>query len=236
MNGESTYEPNFVINEEDKASTEQKEFEESLKSIPPTTALKDEASIKLIDREVEFIEGQRSKLRLFDPKGVYFYRHNTISYFQSAFHIISLLVSCYLIYLLLLETSSLSKEFVQGIGWVSNITLIERMADITILVVLFVQFRGLFKHQGLSALRRYKLAMLANAINNVVINHLKLIVLFLILMMLYFFSIGSLVEADAVFEKLSNGVIADVYEALLIIISIAIIVRAFRFCNKELAE
>ena len=240
MNAESTYEPNFVINEEAKASTEQKEFEESLKSIPPTTALKDEASIKLIDREVEFIEGQRSKLRLFDPKGVYFYRHNTISYFQSAFHIISLLVSCYLIYLLLLETSSLSKEFVQGIGWVSNITLIERMADITILVVLFVQLRGLFKHQGLSALRQYKLAMLANAINNVVINHLKLIVLFLflflILMMLYFFSIDSLVEADAVFEKLSNGVIADVYEALLIVISIAIIARAFRFCNKELAE
>jgi hypothetical protein len=236
MNGESKYEPNFVINEEGKTSIEQQKFEDSLKSIPPITAVKDKAQNELIKREVEYIKGKRKKLRLIDPKGVYFYRHISISYFQTAFHIITLLVSCYLIYLLLLETSSLGKEFVKGIGWVSNITLIERMAGIIVLVVLFIQLRGLFKHQGLSALRRYKLAMLANAINNVVINHLKLIVLFLILMMLYSFSIGSLVKADAVFEKLSNGVIADVYEALLIIISITIIVRAFRFCNKELAE
>jgi hypothetical protein len=236
MNGESTYQPNFVIGEEDKASTEQKEFEESLKSIPPTISVKDEASNKLINREVEFIEGQRSKLRLFDPKGVYFYRHVTISYFQSAFHIISLLVSCYLIYLLFAEGSALSREFVKGIGWVSNVTLMATMADIVVLVVLFIQLRGLFKHQGLAAVRRYKLAMLSNSINSVVINHLKLIVLFLILMMLYSFSLGSLVQADSAFEKLSNGVISDVFEVLLLIISIFIIVRAFRFCNRRLSE
>lgn len=236
MNGESTYQPNFVINEEDNTSSEQKEFEESLKSIPPTTVAKGEASNKLIDREVEFIEAQRRKLRLFDPKGVYFYRHNTVSYFQSAFHLISLLVSCYLIYLLLVETSSLNKEFVEGIGWVSNTTLIGNFADFVVLVVLFIQLRSLYKHQGLIALKRYKLAMLANSINSVVINHLKLITLLLILMMLYFLSLGSLVQADAAFEKLSNGVIADVLEILLLIISIFIIVRAFRFCNRGLAE
>jgi hypothetical protein len=236
MNGESTYQPNFVIDEEDKTSTEEKEFQDSLKSIPPTTAVKDEASFKIIDREVEFIEGQRNKLRLFDPKGVYFYRHITISYLQSFFHIISLLVSCYLIYLVYLEGSALSREFVKGIGWVSNVTLMATMADIVILVVLFIQLRGLFKHQGLAAVRRYKLAMLSNSINSVVINHLKLLVLFLILIMLYFFSLGSLVQADSALEKLSNGVISDVLEILLLIISIFIIVRAFRFCNRGLAE
>jgi hypothetical protein len=78
--------------------------------------------------------------------------------------------------------------------------------------------------------------MLSNSINSVVINHLKLIVLFLILMMLYSFSLGSLVQADSAFEKLSNGVISDVFEVLLLIISIFIIVRSFRFCNRGLAE
>lgn len=236
MNGESTYEPNFVINEEDTTSTEQKEFQDSLKSIPPTTAVKDEASFKIIDREVEFIEGQRKKLRLFDPKGVYFYRHVTISYFQSVIHIISLLVSCFLIYLLLLEDSSASKEFVKGIGWVSNVTLIEKMRDITILVMLFIQLRGLYKLKGSTGLKRYKLSMLSNAVNSIVFNLLKLIILFLILMAIYVSSLGSLVQADAIFQQLSNSVAADVFSASFYIITIVIVGRAFRFCKRGLAE
>ena len=98
MNGESTYQPNFVINEDDKVPVEKKEFEHREETLLAAVTAKGDAQTELIKREVQFIEGQRKKLRLFDPQGVYFYRHITISYFQSAFHIISLLISCYLIY------------------------------------------------------------------------------------------------------------------------------------------
>ena len=235
MTSESTYQPNFV-GEEEKSSVEKKEFEHSEEALMAAVAVKDDAQKELINREVEFIERQRKKLRLFDPKSVYFYRHITISYFQSAFHIVSLLISCYLIYEFMLLGDLESREFVKGIGWVSNTTLLETIMDIFVLIVLFIQLRGLFKVHGIVGLKRYKLAMLANSINSVVIIHLKVIVFFMIIIMAYAYSLESLVQADAVWKTLENGVVADVLDALFLIISAVIILRSFRFCKRGLAE
>jgi len=236
MNGESTYKPNFVINEEDKTSTEQKEFEDSLKSTPPITVVKDEVSNKLINREVEFIEGQRSKLRLFDPKGIYFYRHITISYFQSAFHIFSLLVSCYLILHLILFGYSENQTLVKGIGWVSNITTIEKAINFFILILFLYQLRGLFKLKGLNGLKRYKLAMLANSINVTVINLFKVSLLLFALLMVILITLDPNEKINIILSKLSNGVNADVMDAFLSLVGVVIIVRAFRFCSKGVEE
>jgi hypothetical protein len=236
MNGESIYQPNFIINEDDKRSSEKKAFEHSEEPLASAGAAKVDAKKELIKREVAFIERQRKKLRLFDPKSVYFYRHITISYFQSAFHIISLLISCYLIYELMLFGASEGREFVKGIGWVSNTTLLETIIDIFVLIVIFIQLRGLFKVHGIVGLKRYKLAMLANSINSVVIIHLKVIVFFMIIIMAYAYSLESLVQADALWKTLGNGVVADVFDALFLIISAVIILRSFRFCKRGLAE
>tara|TARA_R110000772_G_scaffold31158_3_gene77018 strand:+ start:740 stop:1450 length:711 start_codon:yes stop_codon:yes gene_type:complete len=236
MNGESTYQPNFVINEDDKVPVEKKAFEHREETLLAAVTAKGDAQTELIKREVQFIEGQRKKLRLFDPQGVYFYRHITISYFQSAFHIISLLISCYLIYECMLLGLPEGRGFVKGIGWVSNTTLLETIIDIFVLIVLFIQLRGLFKVHGIVGLKRYKLAMLANSINSVVIIHLKLIILFMIIIMAYAYSLESLVQADALWKTLENGVVADVFDALFLIILAVIILRSFRFCKRGLAE
>lgn len=234
MNGESTYEPNFVIHEEDKTTTEQREYEDNLKPTTQATAVKGEVSNKLINREVEFIEAQRNKLRLFDPKGVYFYRHIAISYFQSGLHAISLLVSCYLIYLFMLEIGAANKAFVDGIGWVSDKTLLEKLANVICIGLFFTQLRGLFKLKKSDGGNRYKLAMLANAINLIVINHLKVLILLVVTVMLYAFSLSDVLSPNMILETLSNGVLSDVSDALLSLITIIIFVRALRFCKKEL--
>jgi hypothetical protein len=236
MNGESTYQPNFVIDEEDKTSAEQKEFEESLKSIPPTIAVKDKVSNKLINREVEFIEGQRRKLRLFDPKGVYFYRHVTISYFQSVSHFITLLISCCVIFLLLELGYSESQTLVKGIGWVSNITLIEQMTYYFIVFFIVYQMRKLFKLQGVNRLKSYKLAMLANSLNLTMINFLKVIFILCTLLIFTLMVVTPNENIDVLLLKLSNGVIGDVMNISISFIGIVTIVRGFRFCNKGLTE
>jgi hypothetical protein len=236
MNGESTYPPNFVIDEGNKVPVERKAFEHSEELLVADDVVKDDEQTELIKREVQFVENQRKKLRLFDPKGVYFYRHINISYYQSAFHIMSLLISCYLIYEFMLLGLSEGRGFVKGIGWVSNTTLLETMVDIFVLIVLFIQLRGLFKVHGIVGLKRYKLAMLANSINSVVVIHLKLIVFFMIIIMAYAYSLESLVQADALWKTLENGVVADVFDALFLITSAVIILCSFRFCKRGLAE
>jgi hypothetical protein len=236
MTSESTYQPNFVINEEDNTSPEQKEFEEGLKSIPPTKVAKEEASIKLIDREVEFIEGQRSKLRLFDPKDVYFYRHITINYFQSVFHFISLLISCSVIFLLIGLGYSESQTIVKGIGWVSNITTIEKMINVFTVIFFIYQLRKLFNLQGLSGLKRYKLAMLANSINLTVINFIKVIILFSALLMFTLIISDPNENINVILSRLSNGVFFDVINAFFLLVGVVIFVLAFRFCSKGVEE
>lgn len=236
MTSESTYKPNFFINEEDNTSAEQKEFEESLKSIPPNSVAHDETSIELIDREVELIDGQRSKFRLFDPKGVYFYRHSAISYFQSIFHFISLLLSCSVIFLLIGFGYSESQTLVKGIGWVSNITTIEKMINIFTVIFLIYQLRKLFNLQGLNGLKRYKLAMVANSINLTVINFIKVIILLSALLMFTLIISDPNENINVILSRLSNGVFFDVIHAFFSLVGVVIFILAFRFCSKGVEE
>lgn len=237
MNSESTYQPNFVINEEEKTSTENKEFEESLKSIPPESIeIKELVSNKLIEREIEFIETQRSKLRLFDPQGIYFYRHISINYFQSVFHMISLFLSLGLIMILIIIGFSLSKGGVQGVGLVSNVTVIDKITYSLALFIIIIKLRGLFTIRGGEALNRYKLAMFANSINLVLLNLVKMFSFLLTLAVLAVLPFEGTPQKNVVVELLSNGIISDVINVFLCIIFIVIIIRTFRFCNKGIIE
>ena len=235
MTSKSEYQPDFVLRKEnDESVNDNNEEKITPSSVYNTTILENKKS-ELIKREFTYIQKQRKKIRFFDPKGVYFYRHVTISYFQSTLHLLSLLLSCYLISSMLNFSAKESKEFIAGIGWISNTTAIDTMTTSILLMIISIQLIRLFKKQGIVAIKRYRLAMLSNAVNRVVLNLCKLILLFLSLIMLLFI-FNEVNNTPLILESLENGVPADILNVIFCVFTIFIVLFSFRFCGKELAE
>lgn len=241
MTSKSAYQPDFVLHEgNDEAAhanahtNKNTEDKASTNSEPDKTTVENEKS-ELITREVTYIQKQRKKIRLFDPKGVLFYRHVTIGYFQSTLHLLSLLLSCYLISSMLNFSAKEGKEFIDGIGWVSNTTAIDTVTNFVLIMIVSIQLIRLFKKQGIVAIKRYRLAMLSNAVNRVVLNYCKLILLMMsLIMVLVMFN--DVNNAPLILDSLENGVPADILNVISCVCSILIVLFAFRFCGKELAE
>jgi hypothetical protein len=230
MNGEPEYQPDFVVVKEPTEELQQEEA--SLKKSPiedPITKAKTE----LLSREVDFVHKQRKKLRLFDPKGVYFYRHIPISYLHSFFHLVSLGVSCLIIYLLWQESINVNEEVVKGIGEVSNTTVLEWLFFIMSLIVIIRQLTVLYQLKGADINKRYKLSMLSNAVNRVVLNHTNIFIFLLLFIGVFSLTNDSFIELEFMYEKFKNGVFADIFDAAISLLSLIILIRAFRFCGKE---
>jgi hypothetical protein len=231
MNGESTYQPDFVVVDEDNL--------ESKKENPPVADKvnkQEPLDNDFNQREIDFVNKQRHKLRVINPKGVYFFRHITISYFHSAIHLLSLLVSGYIIFNFLLMVNMDDKVLVKGIGWVNNENLIEKITQLIISVVLIIQLKALIGLEKTKGLKRYKLAMIANAVNRTVLNYFKFLSLCLASLMVFLLAADSTRKFNISFNTLSNGTFADLFIPFASLIAVIVIVRAFRFCGKGVAE
>ncbi len=230
MNGESAYQPDFVVVKEPTEELQQEEVPSKKSPIEdPITKAKTE----LLNREVDFIHKQRKKLRLFDPKGVYFYRHMPISYLHSFFHLVSLGVSCLIIHLLWQWSLNVDEEVVKGIGEVSNTTMLDWLFFIMSLIVIIRQLTVLYQLKGADINKRYKLSMLSNAVGRVVLNHTKIFIIFFMFFGALLLFDFSLAELEVFSEMFVNGVFADIFDAAISLLSLIILIRAFRFCGKE---
>lgn len=230
MNGESAYQPDFVVVKEPTEELQQEEV--PLKQSPieaPITTVKTE----LLNREIDFVHKQRKKLRLFDPKGVYFYRHMPISYLHSFFHLVSLVVSCLIIHLLWQESINVNEEVIKGIGEVSNITVLDWVFYILSLIVIIRQLNVLYQLKGNNINKRYKLSMLSNAVGRVVLDHTKIFIISLTFIGVLLLFNEPFIEPEVFSEMFSNGVFADIFYVAISLLSLIILIRAFRFCGKE---
>ncbi|MGK2233876.1 MAG: hypothetical protein ACI92O_003086 [Colwellia sp.] len=86
MNGESTYQQNFTVVDEE-ISNSNAETENNKQ--PTENAKTLQADFVLAPSEISLIQKKRHKLRIFDPKGIYTFKHIEISYFQSFLHTLS---------------------------------------------------------------------------------------------------------------------------------------------------
>ena len=132
MNGESTYKPNFTVID-DEPTSEPKPKKENNKTS------NDNADFAFSSSEENLINKKRHKLRIFDPEGIYTFRHIEIGYFHSFLHAISALISLFLIigfyYLVIAET----QQIVTGIGDVSDINVLDKLC------MSFIAIYGLLK-------------------------------------------------------------------------------------------
>jgi hypothetical protein len=232
MTDGTTYQPNFVIKDEDEkldTNVVDKDQNEATTNDNIKTE-KTSVQTKFFDHEADFIIKQRTKLRLSDPKGLYFNRHVEISYYQSLWHFITLLISCSAICWFSWIIVSENKESIIGVGEIANLTLIDRVSIFVIGLIFFNAVRNLFKIESRSGIIRYRLAMLANAINYTAIAYIKLLILFLAVVALSFFSSDE--SNTDVLNKFNNGVFADIFDAIFSFINIIIVTQAFRYCKK----
>lgn len=190
---------------------------------------------KLNSRESKFLEKQRHKTRVFDPKGVYEFRHIKLTLFQSLLQLITMLisVSCmvgmyYLVYLN-------SKVEITGVGEISDITWVYVFEVLAIIVIIYMAIKDLLKRHQRNPKKGYLLAMTANSFNRMFFNN---IIFFLVIFLAFAISVAI---QDPTFqtldvESMGEGAMADFFDAICSLFFIIICFVSFRFCRKELAE
>lgn len=199
----------------------------------PSSTLSDLKAALLHEREQIFVEKHRSKIRICDPKSVYLFRHITPSWFATFVHFVTMLCSSSL--LVLLFWAGINVEVtaeVEGVGHVSELTFISMLELGFIFIIISTALYSLSKNLKLTPIKRYWLAMYSNAINRTFFKYFKLSILLLALITAC--SVLFNIDINEVFEKISNGLLADILQIILAFISVVIFYRAFSFCHKEL--
>ncbi|NRA59809.1 MAG: hypothetical protein HRU25_02650 [Psychrobium sp.] len=205
-------------------------------SSPP---LNDKSENSALAREWQLMEKQRHKIRLCDPRGVYFYRHIPCGWFASLLHFVTLLISSLLIaaaFLFWLFLPKVVEVDVIGVGSVANVTIIDALELFFTALIVTIGIHRLVRQTRKFSVKRYGMAMLANACNRVIVSYLKLTIYVSALLMVGVFSVlENEQDASFLFERLSNGVVGDVVSVMGSVASIIIFYRAFSSCHKELS-
>lgn len=192
-------------------------------------------TIELHPREQKHIEKLRKKIRIIDPASVYKYRHIKLSAWNSFFHLITLFASTALFLLInYYGLSELASITLEGVGEVSELTIIDKLSIYLPLFIVFISFISLRKNSKKTPIPRYRLAMFSNSLNRALLNNIKLFSYPFIL------GIGILItlehynlDIDSSMALIFNGVVYDIILAILSVISVLIYYRAFRFCFKR---
>ena len=225
MNGESTYKPNFTVVDDEPTSEPKPKIENNKTS-------NDNADFAFSSSEENLINKKRHKLRIFDPEGIYIFRHIEIGYFHSFMHVISLLIALFLIigfyYIVITDT----QKVVTGIGGVSDINVLDKLC------MSFIAFYGLLKIKKTLTTKvakfdiRYRIALCANSLNRIIFNYLKLIFICSTIILTVMQAHSPDKTVSAAFSIFENGVLADTLSIITWFISIVIVVKSFKYCGK----
>ncbi len=230
MNGDPSNIPDFTIVDDEQISEAKVESENNKKSNENIGTL--ETDFVFNPSEVSLIQKKRHKLRVFDPKGIYTFKHIEIGYFQSFLHILSMCISLFLIiafyYLVVTET----QQFVTGLGKVSDLNVLDKLCMSFITFYVFFKIKKTFTTKTTNFDTRYRIALCANSLNRIVLNYLKLTFFFfaiIFMIILVEYPDKTVSSASDLFE---NGEVADSLSIITWFIFIVIVIKAFKYCGK----
>jgi len=234
MNGETTYKPNYTVVDDGQIAKPNIETETNNQTKKAAVPLK--SKIEFAPSEIELISSKRHKLRLFDPKGIYTFRHIEVSYYQSFLHVLSMCISLFLIVSFYRAIITGSHQFVSGMGDVNSLNTLD------MLFIGFIALYGFIKVKRAIFIRvakfhiRYKLALLANAFNLIILNHVKLLIILLAFSLLMI--LGNYPEKlfKMNFDLIESGVMSDTQFILMCFFSNMIVIQALKYCGKGEAE
>lgn len=230
MNGESTYKPDFItVENEQTLASDNKVEANNNENI--TNDLQN-SSVVLTDSEVKLIHKQRQKLRLFDPEGLYNFRHIEIGYFQSFLHVLSMCISLFLISGFFFSAIIDTQQLVKGVGKISDLNLLDKLCMSFIALYGLLNIKKALTTKVTNFDKRYRIAMCANSLSCIIFNYLKLKIFFMVVTLVIIklkYPDKTVSSAVYIFE---NGVVADSLSIITWFIFIVIVVKAFKYCGK----
>lgn len=233
MNGESSFEPNFVlVDEENETDSPESDVFEQTNEL----SVESEDGLPVTSNELEYIKKKRKKLRLFDPAGVYDFRHVEIGYMHSLWHVLTLCCSLVLFYGLYLLNITEAKVVITGLGEVSDLSVLDMIGLTFITIYPLIKIRQILTTKASDYNKRYQLSMSANAFNFIALNIIKLLIFLSALDLAIITVTYGELPVSVALEKLSNGVVFDSFSIVLWVISMIIIVKAFKYCGKGKEE
>lgn len=147
--------------------------------------------LRLEADEVTFIMERRNKLRLFNPKAVYFYRHVSLPKWHCICHGLSVIFHVLFMIGFFLWWWLSSYVAVIGVGRVFNVTLLEILAVVVTIIYLYRACEHLLGLNGLQATKTYKLAMLANGFNAALLTYITVNLILLGIAMIWLILLGA---------------------------------------------
>ncbi|ATC99575.1 hypothetical protein [Pseudoalteromonas spongiae] len=233
MNGESSFEPNFVLVDEEKAIDPS---ESDVCEQANTLSVDSENGLPITSNELEYIKKKRKQLRLFDPAGVYDFRHVEISYLHSFWHVLSICCSLIIFYGLSILNISETKVVITGLGEVSDLSVLDIIGLTFVTVYPLIKLKQVLSSKVSEFNKRYQLALFANAFNLINLNYLKLLILFFAIDLAVLIIDYSEIRVDSAIEKLYDGVLYDTFLIIHWFILSIVFIRAFKYCGKGKEE
>jgi len=230
MNGESTYKPNYTMVDDEQIAKPNIETETNNQTKKTAVPLK--PKIELVPNEIELISSKRHKLRLFDPKGIYTFRHIEVSYYQSFLHVLSMCVSLFLIVSFYRLIITDSHQFVSGIGDVNDLNVLDKLSLWFIALYSFIKVKKAIFIKVAKFHIRYRLALCANAFNLIILNHLKLLIVLLALNLFMIQGYHPEKSVNVALDLIENGVMTDTISIFIWFLSIMIVINALKYCGK----
>lgn len=189
----------------------------------------------ILEREKTFIFKRRRQLRITNPCECYFYRHAPIKYTHLFIQSFCMFVSLSLIFANYFFLSRQTMVGLPGVGKMSELTLVDYFGMTFLSLFSIRQLLKLYQAKGLNYSKRYKLSMLANAVNYFCFNS---IIILIITVLLFLTTLGlshvlGTGNVDEIKEMFNNGVLADMLNLALNFFAIIMLIRATRFFNKR---
>jgi hypothetical protein len=232
MNGNSDADPNFVIINDSKELESVSTIDEMEQRVKHSKETIGDQNFN--KTEIELIEKQRHKLRLFDPQGIYNFRHIEISYGQSFVQICSLFVSLLCIafctYTVLMMT--FPDQIVLGLGHVNDLNVLDKLCLYFLLIFTLLKVKKLIETKAGKYSIRYKIALCANSFNRVLLDTLKLTILIYFIVFIYSSINTPDISMAEFIEFYFYGVVGDTISFIEWFFTIIIVVRALKPIGK----
>lgn len=176
-----------------------------------------------------FLDKEKNKLRIADPKNVFTFRNEKRSYLKQAMLLITIVYSLPLS-LLFLFSFLLLEEELSGVGEISHATPLEVFSGFFVFGFICFKSFKLFKIRDKAFSKIYKFEMFANSLGRFAISNLKF---FVFLMLIYTLIVA---QSNISIEELlfpSKGSVEHFNIVLYIVVISINALNAFKYCGRS---
>lgn len=176
-----------------------------------------------------FLDNEKNKLRIADPKNVFIFRNEKRSYLKQAILLITIVCSLPLSLFFLFSFVMLEEEL-NGVGEISHATPLEVGSGVFIFGFICFKSFKLFKIRDVEFSKSYKLEMFVNSMGRFSVSNLK----FLVIMLIFYLWLAYL--SNVSLEELLVYSRGPFEHFVIVLCAVAIginALNAFKYCGRK---